>query len=169
VSPAPPRLPHAAGSRRRSPPTRPHARPTRHAPARAPIEAHSRPARPRPPPPAHGRTPTHRSRPPPSTVVVASLGCHASPLATAVFHAAQRCRLPTASVVTTSASSTTAVHARRGILYILKCFIFVGFLWPTGVNCYVIRVCLNLLINSVSSLHMTLYIVVAIFNFMLQI
>jgi hypothetical protein len=38
-----------------------------------------------------------------------------------------------------------------------------------GVNCYVIRVCLNLLINSVISLHMTLYIVVAIFNFMLQI
>jgi hypothetical protein len=65
-------------------------------------------------------------------------------------------------------SSTTIVRARRGILYILKHFIFVGFLWPTGVNCYVIRFCLNLLIDIVISLHMTLYIVVAIFNFMLQ-
>jgi hypothetical protein len=35
-------------------------------------------------------------------------------------------------------------------------------LWPTGVNFYVIRVSLNLLIDSVISLHMTLYIVVAI-------
>jgi hypothetical protein len=33
----------------------------------------------------------------------------------------------------------------------------------------VIRVSLNLLIDSVISLHMTLYIVVAILNFMLQI
>jgi hypothetical protein len=33
----------------------------------------------------------------------------------------------------------------------------------------VIRVSLNLLTDSVISLHMTLYIVVAIFNFMLQI
>jgi hypothetical protein len=32
-----------------------------------------------------------------------------------------------------------------------------------GVNCYVIRFCLNLLIDIVISLHMTLYIVVAIF------
>jgi hypothetical protein len=32
-----------------------------------------------------------------------------------------------------------------------------------------IRVCLNLLIDSAISLHMTLYIVVDIFNFMLQI
>jgi hypothetical protein len=47
--------------------------------------------------------------------------------------------------------------------------IFVGFLWPTGVNFYVIRVSLNLLIDSVISLNMTLYIVVDIFNFMLQI
>jgi hypothetical protein len=37
--------------------------------------------------------------------------------------------------------------------------IFVGFLWPTGVNFYVIRVSLNLLIDSVISLNMTLYIV----------
>jgi hypothetical protein len=37
------------------------------------------------------------------------------------------------------------------------------------VNFYVIKVSLNLLIDSVISLHMTLYIVVAIFNFMLQI
>jgi hypothetical protein len=42
-------------------------------------------------------------------------------------------------------------------------------LWPTGVNFYVIRVSLNLLIDSVISLNMTLYIVVDIFNFMLQI
>jgi hypothetical protein len=51
----------------------------------------------------------------------------------------------------------------------IKTFIFVGFLWPTGVNFYVIRVNLNLLIDSVISLHMTLYIVFAILNFMLQI
>jgi hypothetical protein len=51
----------------------------------------------------------------------------------------------------------------------IKAFIFVDFLWPTGVNFYAIRVSLNLLIDSVISLHMTLYIVVAIFNFMLQI
>jgi hypothetical protein len=50
----------------------------------------------------------------------------------------------------------------------IKTFIFVGFL-PTGVNFYAIIVILNLLIDSVISLHMTLYIVVAIFNFMLQI
>jgi hypothetical protein len=47
--------------------------------------------------------------------------------------------------------------------------IFIGFLWLMGVNFYVIRVSLNLLIDSVISLHMTLYIVVDIFNFMLQI
>jgi hypothetical protein len=41
--------------------------------------------------------------------------------------------------------------------------------WPTGVNIYAIRVSLRLLIDNVISLHMTLYIVVAIFNFMLQI
>ena len=63
-------------------------------------------------------------------------------------------------------------QARRGIsyLYVNKyVIIFVGFLWPTGVNFYVIRVSLNLLIDSVVSLHMTLYIVVDIFNYMLQI
>jgi hypothetical protein len=36
----------------------------------------------------------------------------------------------------------------------------VGFLWPTGVNFYVTSVSLNLLINSVISLNMNLYIVV---------
>jgi hypothetical protein len=51
----------------------------------------------------------------------------------------------------------------------IEAFIFVGFLWPTGVNIYAIRVSLRLLIDNVISLHMTLYIVVAIFNFMLQI
>jgi hypothetical protein len=51
----------------------------------------------------------------------------------------------------------------------INTFIFVSFLWPMGVDFYVIIVILNLLIDSVISLHMTLYIVVAIFNFMLQI
>jgi hypothetical protein len=35
-------------------------------------------------------------------------------------------------------------------------FIFVGFLWPPGVNFHVIRVSLKLLIDSVLSFHMTL-------------
>jgi hypothetical protein len=51
----------------------------------------------------------------------------------------------------------------------IKTFIFVGFLWPMEVNFYAVRVSLNLLIGSVISLHVTLYIVVAIFNFMFKI
>jgi hypothetical protein len=43
-------------------------------------------------------------------------------------------------------------------------FIFVGFLWPTGVNFHVIRVSLKLLIDSVLSLHMSLCIILASFN-----
>jgi hypothetical protein len=40
----------------------------------------------------------------------------------------------------------------------IKTFDFRRFFWPMEVNCYVIRVSLNLLIVSVISLHMTLYI-----------
>jgi hypothetical protein len=54
--------------------------------------------------------------------------------------------------------------SRRGIILYLNVnkyvIIFVGFLLPTGVNFYVIRVSLNLLIDSVIRLHLTLYIVV---------
>jgi hypothetical protein len=45
-------------------------------------------------------------------------------------------------------------------------FIFVGFLWSTGVNFYVIRVSLKLLIDSVLSFHMTLCIILDSFNIM---
>jgi hypothetical protein len=50
----------------------------------------------------------------------------------------------------------------------MKIFFFV-FLWSMRVNFYVIRVSLNLLIDSVISLNMTLCIILAIFNLMLQI
>jgi hypothetical protein len=43
-------------------------------------------------------------------------------------------------------------------------FIFVDFLWPTGVNFHAIRVSLKLLIDSVLSFHMTLCILLASFN-----
>jgi hypothetical protein len=43
-------------------------------------------------------------------------------------------------------------------------FIFVGFLWSTGVNFYVIRVSLKLLIDSVLSFYMTLCIIIDSFN-----
>jgi hypothetical protein len=46
---------------------------------------------------------------------------------------------------------------------------FFVFLWSMRVKFYVIRVSLNLLIDSVISLNMTLCIILAIFNLMLQI
>jgi hypothetical protein len=77
------------------------------------------------------------------------------------------------SATATEGSPSSPRLIRRGVILYLNVneyvIIFVGFLWPTGVNFYVIRVSLNLLIDSVISLHMTLYIVVDIFNFMLQI
>jgi hypothetical protein len=44
--------------------------------------------------------------------------------------------------------------------------IFVGFLWPAGVNFHMIRVSLKLLIDSVLSFRMTLCIILASFNIM---
>jgi hypothetical protein len=147
------RLPRARRSPRQR---RRHRSPRRHpAPTPPPRRSPHRPPAPTPPSAQTRRRSPQRPQ------------CHRTP---------QRHRRPPPSSTAASTAATLhngpcrhLVRARRGIIFILKCFIFVGFLWPTGVNCYVIRFSLNLLIDSVISLHMTLYIVVAIFNFMLQI
>jgi hypothetical protein len=102
---------------------------------------------------AHGRRPRPGTRRPPPNAVARPTSSPAAVHGSRGFP--------------TTTSSTDVVHHRRprkaSEVYYIYCNVlfFVGFLWPTGVNCYVIKFCLNLLINSVIGLH--------IFNFMLQI
>jgi outer membrane biosynthesis protein TonB len=125
---------------------------------RSDVAAHGRAPLPRLPPPPTVAGPTPRPAPtaaaPPGRPTPSPAQRHHPPPSTVAAASPHRRRQPT--------SSTTVVSAKRAryIIYIVM-FYLVGFLWPTGVNCYVIKFCLNLLINSVSSLH--------IFNFMLQI